>query len=150
VERLRWAERHMETVVIIEFPLMRAEVEHAVGCLADVEYQQRVWIRREMPSPTYYDDLDTNIHVLFDDCKVLPDPTGMIGSVLRRGEEIERLAELGNTLDAMIRDLRNAPDAAYLADVRWPTVVAQAAAEQAVVAQAAAALAAMVHADSLA
>ncbi|MFG3437739.1 hypothetical protein ACGF0J_10915 [Nonomuraea sp. NPDC047897] len=70
------------TVKEIRFPDMRKEVEGAVRALADLEYQQAVWIRREDPHSQYYDDFDLNIHILYDDTAVLEDPYAAIGQLL--------------------------------------------------------------------
>ncbi|MFF2552042.1 hypothetical protein ACFVUS_13645 [Nocardia sp. NPDC058058] len=110
----------------VRFPYMRSAVIDAVATLADPQYQRRVWIDRILPDPALVDDLDANIHVLYDDCRVLPDPDDMIGDVLIAGDEITRLRALGAVLDPLIERLGDSADAHYLADAHWPAVVAAA------------------------
>jgi len=105
---------------------MRAEVMRTLACLADIEYQRRVWVDKTFPSPGYFDDFDEAVHALYDDCQVLPDPMGRVGSVLIDGEEVDRLKALGVALDAVMEDLGEADDVEYLDDARWPDVVAAA------------------------
>ncbi len=90
------------------------------------DYQRRVWVDKILPSPGYYDDFNQTIHVLYDDCQVLPDPEGRIGSVLIDGEEVDQFRALGVELDAVIADHGGADDAVYLADSRWPAVTSAA------------------------
>lgn len=112
----------------VRFPAMRDEVVSALRALADRDYQERVWIRRELPSPGFYDELDIEVHVLFDDIDVCVEPERWVGYVLESADEVEPLRRLGNALGALIDDLGDAPDSDYLADPRWPGVVEAAAA----------------------
>lgn len=105
---------------------MRAEVVRAVSALADPEYQRRVWLRREYPRDDFYDDLTINVHILFDDSEVLPEPAHRVGWVVLE-TELPALAVLGQRLDAVVSDLGEAADEEYLADPRWDGVVAAAA-----------------------
>lgn len=108
----------------VRFPQMRAEVIDAVRALADPEYQQRVWIRRELPQPDYYDDFTLNIHILYDDTRVLEEPAGTVGDVLRSAEEATALAPLARQLDALFdRYGTDLSDEEYLATPEWAGVV---------------------------
>ncbi|MRH88971.1 hypothetical protein GFY24_16215 [Nocardia sp. SYP-A9097] len=107
----------------VRFPYMRSAVIDAVATLADPQYQQRVWIDNVSPDPAFFDDLDANIHVLYDDCRVLPNPQDMVGEVLIAGDEVTRLRALGAVLDRLIDRLGNAEDREYLADPEWPAAV---------------------------
>jgi hypothetical protein len=106
----------------IRYPGVRTQVLSAVESLADREYQERVWIRHELPHPGYYDELDLSVHTLFDDAAVLPDPASAVGTVLH-AQEVGPLAELGAVFGPLIDDLGDQPDAVYLADPRWDDVV---------------------------
>ncbi len=72
--------------------------------------------------PDFYDELDLEVHVLFNDVDVCVDPEAWVGYVLRP-EEVEPLRTLGTLFGALIDDLGDVPDATYLADPRWPEVV---------------------------
>ncbi|MFC6011788.1 SCO4402 family protein [Nocardia lasii] len=107
----------------VEYPEMRAAVLAAVRALADPDYQERVWLRREYPHSRFYDDFDASVHTLYDDCVVLPDPSLRIGSILVSSEEVDALFHLGRVLTPLIDELRDAPDATYVGDPRWRAVV---------------------------
>ncbi len=102
---------------------MRADVVDAVRALSDAAYQRRVWIERRYPHDAFYDDLDMNIHVLYDDCVVLPDPRSRVGTVLVDGTEVPSLERLDAVLSPLIQRLGDSPDAIYLADPAWGAVV---------------------------
>ncbi|MFE1592253.1 hypothetical protein [Nocardia sp. NPDC058705] len=110
----------------VQFPQMRATVLSALEALADPEYQQRVWLERRFPQERFYDDLDENIHALYDDCVVLPDPRDRIGTILIDDEEAAALVNLGRVLTPLIDDLGDASDSVYVGDARWSSVVAAA------------------------
>lgn len=110
----------------VQYPEMRRSVIEALESFADPNYQKRVWINRQFPRANFYDDLDVNVSILYDDCVVVPDPHSRIGTVLVDGPEVDRLIELDQVLGPMIRRLGNAPDATYLGDSEWPLVVAAA------------------------
>ena len=107
----------------VKYPVMRLEVLSAVAALSDTEYQQRVWIGRESPTPKFYDDLTANVHVLYDDCQVLPDPESALGTVLLPGDEVARLRDLDQLFGPLIDTLGDAPDSVYLASPQWAAVV---------------------------
>ena len=111
----------------VEFPAMRREVLTSLAALSDPEYQQKVWVQREYPRLNYFDDLTQNVHVLYDDCQVLPEPDGRLWSVLLPGDEVARLRALDKALGPLIDELGDAPDAVYLADPRWGAVMSAAA-----------------------
>lgn len=108
-------------VMPVEFPAMRGYVVDALAALADPVRQERDWGRFD-ESANRYDDLSLNVHLLYDDCGVLPDPAGAVGAMLYR-EEVAPLKRLGVLLDALIDDLGESTDAVYLSDSRWPEVV---------------------------
>lgn len=108
----------------VQFPDMRLEVISALRALSDPD-QQRSWGKAEGDVP-YYDDLTLNVHVLYDDCQVLPDPSDRVGSVLHEGEVV-CLRTVHNALNPLLDELGEKPDAEYLDDPRWPTVMSAAA-----------------------
>ncbi|WP_240351514.1 SCO4402 family protein [Streptomyces olivoreticuli] len=110
----------------IQLPEMRAEVITAVRALSDPEYQKRVWVDRQYPSPGYFDDFTLNVNIL-DDATVLDAPYATIGFTLASDEEAGAMAELagclGEVLDAVGAE---SPDDAFLASPLWEKVVAAA------------------------
>lgn len=111
---------------MIRYPEARVQVLAAVEALADPEYQRRVWIRGELPKPEYVDDLTVNVHILFDDFTVLPDPAPRAGYSLYP-DEVEPLRALGAVLDPLLDELDGQPDERYLEHPQWTEVVRAAA-----------------------
>lgn len=110
------------SITPVRHPSMRAEVVLAVRSLADPAYQHRVWIRREYPQATFFDDLTQNVNILFDDTGVLPDPASAVGDILYPNE-VDTMTTLGNALDPLIDELSNADDAQYIHHPQWTYVV---------------------------
>jgi hypothetical protein len=105
---------------------MRDQVIHSLRSLADVRHQQVTWGRYE-ESVNYYDDLTLNVHVLYDDCLVVPDPLSVVGAILYENE-VQVFEVLHSALGPMLDDLQDSSDADYMADPRWSEVVSAAAA----------------------
>jgi hypothetical protein len=101
----------------VRFLDMRLEVIAAVRSLSDQLHQQSRWGRVE-EGVNYYDDLTLNVHTLYDDCGVLPEPQDAVPSVLFQ-EEVSVFQDLESVLGPMIRDLGDQPDDAYTSDPRW-------------------------------
>jgi hypothetical protein len=123
------------TVMSLQFPNMRVEVVIALQDLGDPAYQQRVWIEHQLPEPDYIDNLDENVHTLFDDIDVCSNPSRWVGVVLYP-PEVEPLAALGEMYGGMISDLGDVGDEIYLADPRWSRVIELARAARAVMVRA--------------
>lgn len=102
-------------------PAMRDEVISALESLADPEYQRTRWGVAQADD-SYYDDLTLNVHILYDDSKVLPDPTAIVGFVIVDAE-VPALQALEHALGPLLDDLGDSSDDVYLADPRWPQVV---------------------------
>ena len=109
----------------IEFPWMRSQIIDTVRSLSDPMHQRAKWGRYD-PVEHYYDDLDINIHILYDDFMVLPNPEESIASLLYESE-VEPLRALDAVLGPLIDDLGDVPDHVYLSDPRWPAVTNAAA-----------------------
>jgi hypothetical protein len=105
----------------ISFPAMRAEVLAALRALSDPIYQRTVW-GRYVEGVDYYDDLDLEVHILYDDCRVLPSPEAAVPAVLYAGE-VSVLRAVEAALGPMLSDLGDRPRDAYIADPRWADVV---------------------------
>ena len=108
----------------VEFPEMRAEVVGALRALSDPDYQRTRW-GRYVDGVDYYDDLDLNIHILYDDCQVLPSPERAVPQILHE-DEIPVLLAVEAALGPMIRELGDRPDAEDVADPRWAGVLSAA------------------------
>jgi hypothetical protein len=108
----------------VEFPAMRDEVISALQSLADPEYQRTRW-GVSVPGDSYYDDLTLNVHILYDDTKVLPDPESTVGTVIV-DSDVAGLAALENALRPLLDEFGDSPDVTYVSDPRWSDVVAAA------------------------
>ncbi|GII66870.1 hypothetical protein Skr01_69550 [Sphaerisporangium krabiense] len=112
----------------VKYPEARAEVVLAIKSLADVDYQQRVWVERLYPQPGYYDDFTQNIHILYDDTAVLEDPISAVGIYLKSRDEADALISVARALENIFADLgTERPDADYLRSPLWGAVVEAAA-----------------------
>lgn len=105
----------------VEFPAMRAEVLRALLALGDADHQRTRW-GRYAEGENYYDDLDLDIHILYDDCRVLPRPEQAVPQILHE-DEIPVLRAVEAALGPMIRDLGDRPDSEYVGDPRWAAVL---------------------------
>jgi len=108
----------------IEYPEMRLEVIGALMSLSDPSHQRSRWGRFE-EGVNYYDDLTLNVHILYDDCQVLPFPELSVPSLLYEAE-VPALRAVGEALEPLLLDLGDSPDEDYIADPRWPVVVSAA------------------------
>ncbi|MEU5537797.1 hypothetical protein [Streptomyces sp. NPDC020362] len=108
----------------ITLPAMRAEVIESVRALADQEYQRRVWIEHEYPSPDYYDDLTLTVTILYDDTTVLADPQAALGRTLANQAEVEAMGRLADALGRALDEVgRDQPDERFVASAVWSSVV---------------------------
>lgn len=108
----------------VQNPEMRDEVLTALKALADPQHQRTRWGVEE-PGVDYYDDLMVNVHILYDDCKVLPDPSTTVGAVIVE-DEVPLLRALQDTLGPLLDEFGGSPDSTYMCDSRWPDVIAAA------------------------
>ncbi|MEU7180408.1 SCO4402 family protein [Streptomyces celluloflavus] len=107
----------------VQFPDMRERVASAVRHLADPQYQQRVWIRREYPHSEYYDDFTLTFNTL-DDTAVLVDPHAAIGITLSSVTEADAMQQLAERLDEILDAVGGtSPDSDFLASPLWSGVV---------------------------
>ena len=113
----------------VEYPAMRNEIIGALEALSDPEYQQRVWVERRFPSPTYYDDFDMAIHTLYDDTGIGDDVRSQIGSTLRDETEASLMQDVISALEEVFAECRDDTDFETIRTSRsWPSVVSTAAA----------------------
>lgn len=108
----------------IEFPYMRLDVMAALQGLSDPEYQKLRWgVWQE--GQRSYDDFTMTVHILYDDCCVLPNPETAIGSMICP-REVEALRAVHEVLGPLINRLGARPDEVYLHDSSWKHVVSAA------------------------
>ncbi|MFT4296057.1 MAG: hypothetical protein QM582_11665 [Micropruina sp.] len=105
----------------IRFPEMRLQAVAALRSLSDVRHQQARWGRVD-EGVNYYEDFSLIVHVLYDDCAVLPEPEAAVGAIIHSAEVLA-FAELELVLGPMLDELGDAADEVYGTDPRWPAVV---------------------------
>lgn len=105
----------------VRYPELRLEVISALESLSDLEYQKNCWGKYE-EGVQYYDDLTLNVHILYDDVEILPDPASAVPEVIFPSE-VPFFRDLGTALGPLIRDLGDAADRTYIADPRWQAVL---------------------------
>lgn len=109
------------------YPDMRKQLVDTARVLADPEYQQRVWIGRQMPEGIDDDSLDYAVHFIYDDTCLADDPREAIGSYVRDENEALAIERLARALDALF-DVHGTDlaDVQYVATAEWRAVVAAA------------------------
>jgi hypothetical protein len=108
----------------VEYPLIRHNVMDSLAVLADIEYQQRVWVN---PAGSgRYEDFDLDVHTLYDDTNVLSAPEDNLGSILLPGDELDRLRQLDEVLDRLLKELGDVPGLVYTQHPDWPEVARRA------------------------
>lgn len=113
----------VRAVTSVEFPAMRYEVVQALATLADPDYQRRAWLEKRFDRPGSYEDLNMNVHTLYDDTEVLPNPRDSIGTILTDGPEIEALEALAVPYSVLLDRLGDAEPSQYLNAPEWPDVI---------------------------
>ncbi len=117
----------MNAAAEVRNPDIRKEIMLTLQHLSDPEYQQRVWIDRKFPTPSYYSDFLMAMHMLYDDTGLARNPYSEIGLTLKDETEarliqivIEALEEVfGETGDEDFEVVRTASS--------WPNVIDAAA-----------------------
>lgn len=109
---------------MVEYPEMRAEAIGALKALSDFAYQRRMWVDEVGQHPGIVENLDINIHILYDDTGVAEEPRARIGTVLENENEARALEELDRVLGPFIDALDpGVNDATVIAMPEWRDVV---------------------------
>lgn len=105
---------------------MRQELIEYLGHLEDRDYQAKVWVNREYPTPNFYDDF-SETYELLQDLGVLSDPQSRMGFILKNQDEVVALTALNKALDELFAlhgtDLS---DSEYLELPEWVNVISAA------------------------
>jgi hypothetical protein len=113
---------------ILRFPQMRCELLEYLHDLSDSKYQEEHW-RKPQTNPALA------LHTLGNALKEIIDMRGYdqdefitaaVGGELFDIAEANAVKRLCHTLIRIIRSLRQAPDASYLAHPEWPKVISEA------------------------
>lgn len=129
VERAMSSEEYIPGSEGVKYPAMRNEILGALEALSDLEYQQTVWINRQFPTPTYYDDFDMAIHTLYDDTGLGDDVRSEVGLTLRDEAEARLVQEVLVALEEVFSECGvDSEFEVVRASRNWPKVVSAAAA----------------------
>lgn len=119
---------------MIQYPEMRRELAKHLRVLADPEYQDRVWVRREMPPGVSYDDFDLVVHFFFDDTCLGDDPQRAIGVFLETDAEAQLVGAVAKAIDVLFdRYGLELTDGEYISRPEWKAVVESAELASAVI-----------------
>jgi hypothetical protein len=112
---------------MIKYPAMRGELILNLRALADVSYQQRVWVKHERPKEIYEDGFDFAVHFIFDDMALDTSPQHAIGAILYDEAELFAVQEVVAAINEVLADLGSrTSDKKYISSRYWPKVVAAA------------------------
>ncbi len=112
---------------MIKYPEMRGQLIFSLRTLADVLYQQRVWVKHERPKEIYEDGFDYAVHFIFDDMALDIYPRQAIGAILYDEAELFAVQEVMAAVNEVLKDLGlNASDEEYINSRYWPKVVSTA------------------------
>ena len=112
----------------LSLPFMRSDIEWAVECLSNPEYQRRHWLGGEPEEGVSVDTFDESFHTLFDDRPGLAeDPHSTVGDYLIDDQEAEAMSALIAPLDKLLNKFGPlmTPQQA-MSDPLWPLVVEKA------------------------
>ncbi len=107
----------------MKYPNMYEEVRYYLQSLADVDYQKRVWVKREYPPGIQLANFDLVIHFLFDDTQLAEDPESTIGWYLRNKQEALAIKKVTDRIDKILDDNDDLTDEEYIALPEWEGVV---------------------------
>jgi hypothetical protein len=112
---------------MIKYPEMREELIFNIRTLADVVYQQRVWINHERPKEKYENEFSYAVHFILDDMALDIYPRQAIGAILSDETELLILQEVVTAISEVLKDVgHNASDEEYICSRQWPEVVSAA------------------------
>lgn len=109
---------------ILEMPWVREEVVDILCTLSDKEYQQRVWVRKELPPGVKLDNFTLVVNVLFDDLWLYDNPQWMMSCFLYSQEEMALVSKVIDALHSVLECLgAEATDQQYIESPQWPVVI---------------------------
>jgi hypothetical protein len=112
----------------IRYPARRKDFLHCIRSLADLPYQQKVWVRGEKHPGVEYDEFRHAVHFLFDDTDLSTDPHSDIGWFLRNANEADHVAAVVAALEVIFNKYgTEMSDAEYIALPEWQQVLHTAA-----------------------
>lgn len=92
--------------------------------MADINYQQQVWVKKQYPPGVQYDDFDRVVHVLMDDTLLKDAPEKTIGTILEDEAEMHVVTAVIGAIDHVLKmHGTELTDEEYIHTAEWTQVV---------------------------
>ena len=109
---------------MVKYPKMREELLETLRSLADRDYQEQVWVKRDYPLGIKYDCFDEAVHFLFDDTVLAENPDAAIGVIIDNEKEARLISAVCQAIDLVLEVLgTEASDEEYIKSSEWTMVV---------------------------
>ncbi|MEZ2303003.1 MAG: hypothetical protein ACBR13_14675 [Microcoleus sp.] len=109
---------------MVKYPKMREELLETLRNLADRDYQDQVWVKRDYPLGIKYDCFDEAVHFLYDDTVLAENPDAAIGVIIENEKEARFMEAVCQAIDLVFDVLgTEASDEDYIKSSEWTGVV---------------------------
>ena len=109
---------------MVKYPKMREELLETLRSLADRDYQDQVWVKRDYPLGIKYDSFDEAVHFLYDDTVLAENPDSAIGVIIEDEKEARLMEAVCQAIDLVFEALgTEASDEEYIKCYEWTSVV---------------------------
>ena len=111
----------------VELPYMRRELVISLKALSDLEYQHAIWVRKEFPTETFYDDLEQTLDIIYSDTDLDENPDAYIDDILKNNAEARAVEKLVSKLTVIAKKYgQGLSDLEYIEKPEWQDVLASA------------------------
>ncbi|MEZ2320937.1 MAG: hypothetical protein ACBR15_18250 [Microcoleus sp.] len=109
---------------MVKYPKMREELLETLRNLADRDYQDQVWVKRDYPLGIKYDCFDEAVHFLYDDTVLAENPYSAIGVIIENEKEARLISAVCQAIDLVFEALgTEVSDEEYITSSEWTRVV---------------------------
>ena len=109
---------------MVKYPEMRNELIEHLRVLSDPDYQERVWVRKDMPEGRDFDDFDLIVHFFFDDTDLGDDAKATIGWFVENEIESSLVSRVADAIDSVLQKHgHDLADSEYMACKEWEEVM---------------------------
>ncbi|MEZ2247530.1 hypothetical protein [Microcoleus sp.] len=109
---------------MVKYPKMREELLETLRNLADRDYQDQVWVKRDYPLGIKYDCFDEAVHFLYDDTVLAENPDAAIGVIIENEKEARFMEAVCQAIDLVFEALgTEVSDEEYIKSSEWTGVV---------------------------
>ena len=108
---------------MVKYDMLRSALVVNLRNLADICYQERVWVRHEH-EPDYVDSFDEVVHFFFDDTPLADDVAATIGDILQDEREAQAVKRVTHAIDTVLMVYGNdCSDSEYISYPEWGDVI---------------------------